>query len=519
VAEERPAESSRRPALAQAILDRASDAGGVPLHFVALDGSAAETTISALVGDALRLAASLREHGLRGGDVVAVRGANSLPYSRAVLACVLAGLTTLPLVSLLGDADVEQVLALSGARLLLSERRGPKRSLVGHLAAIAPSRSPEVALLDDGELVPAAIALPRVPEPWGADRFPADAAGPAFLLFTSGTTGAPKGVLHGYRSIMAEVRDWSAAVDLADSGHVFNAFPLGHVAGLDSLLTSVCLGRELTMVAAWDAAVAADALERYGATGGGSTPFYASTLFDEFDRRGTTTTTLISLQSGGGVVGAQLVRRAEKYGIAMIRAYGSTEHPSATSCRTAETLGERAETDGRPTGDTEILIVDERGRPVPDGADGEVWLRGTEQFIGYLSGDASELADGGWFRTGDLGRMRDSRLTITGRKKDIVIRGGENISVVEVEQLLAACPGVADAAVIGVPDERYGERVYAFVVRAEGADPVDLQAVRSHFARLGVARHKTPEWVREVAELPRGGLGKVQKHLLVPVRE
>jgi acyl-CoA synthetase (AMP-forming)/AMP-acid ligase II len=148
-----------------------------------------------------------------------------------------------------------------------------------------------------------------------------------------------------------------------------------------------------------------------------------------------------------------------------------------------------------------------------------VWLRGSEQFIGYLSGDASELADGGWFRTGDLGRMRDGRLTITGRKKDIVIRGGENISVVEVEQLLAACPGVADAAVIGVPDERYGERVYAFVVRADGADPVDLQAVRCHFARLGVARHKTPEWVREVAELPRGGLGKVQKHLLVPVRE
>jgi non-ribosomal peptide synthetase component E (peptide arylation enzyme) len=115
--------------------------------------------------------------------------------------------------------------------------------------------------------------------------------------------------------------------------------------------------------------------------------------------------------------------------------------------------------------------------------------------------------------------MRDGRLTITGRKKDIVIRGGENISVVEVEQLLTSFPGVADAAVVGVPDQRYGERVYAFVVRAEGAPPVDLTAVRAHFERLGVARHKTPEWVREVAEFPRSGLGKVQKHLLVPVRD
>ncbi|HEX3966251.1 MAG TPA: AMP-binding protein [Trebonia sp.] len=517
--EPRVTEAGRRPALVQAILDRAEDAGDIPLHFVALDGTVAETVIADLIDDALWLAAALRAHGLRGGDVVAVRGANSLPYSRAVLGCILAGVTTLPLVSLLGDADVGQALALSGARLLLSERRGPKRPLLEHLRTIAPARRPEIALLDEGVPVPGAVELPAVTGRWAADRFPAGPAAPAFLLFTSGTTGVPKGVLHGYGSILAEVHDWATAVDMTGAGHVFNAFPLGHVAGLDSLLTSICLGRELTMLAAWDAAVAADALERYGATGGGSSPFYASTLFDEFDRRGTTATTLVSLQSGGGVVGAHLVRRAEKYGITMIRAYGSTEHPSATSCRTFEALGDRAETDGRPTGGTEILIVDEQGRSVRDGVDGEVWLRGTEQFLGYLSGDTSELADGGWFRTGDLGRIRGGRLTITGRKKDIVIRGGENISVVEVEQLLASFPAVAEAAVVGVPDERYGERVYAFVVRAKGAPPVDLTAVRDHFARLGVARHKTPEWVREVAEFPRSGLGKVQKHLLVPVRD
>jgi cyclohexanecarboxylate-CoA ligase len=509
-------ETSTRPALVQALLDRRSDSGDVPLHFVALDGTSVDATLGEVLADALALAARLRAHGLVSGDVVAVRGANSLPYTRGVLAGVLAGLTVLPLVSLLGDADVEQVLHLSGARLLLSERRGPKRRLTDHLALIAARDRPEVVLLDEGPPVPGCVELPVVDGPWAVDRFPSSPGAPAFLLFTSGTTAQPKGVLHGYSSIWAEVHDWATDVDVADGGHVFAAFPLGHVAGLDSLLVAACLGRELTMLAAWDAAVAADALERFGATGGGSTPFYATTLFDEFDRRATTAASLRTLQSGGGVVGARLVRRAERYGITMLRAYGSTEHPSATSGRSHESLDDRAETDGRPTGDTQLRIVDEQGQDVPDGTDGEVWLRGREQFLGYLSGDTSALADGGWFRTGDVGRMRDGRLTITGRRKDILIRGGENISVIEVEELLVGCPGVADAAVIGVPDDRYGERVYAFVVRAPGAEAVELAGVRAHFAACGVARHKTPEWVHEVAELPRSGLGKVQKHLLRP---
>jgi acyl-CoA synthetase (AMP-forming)/AMP-acid ligase II len=507
-------ETSIRPPLVQALLDRRADSREVPLHFVALDGTSIDTKLGDFLDEALELAARLRALGLRSADIVAIRGGNTLDYSRGVAACVLAGLTVLPLVSLLGDADIEQVLGLSGARLLLSERCGPKRSLIDHLAAIAPRGAPAVALLDDGQPVSGSVDLPSADAPWPAHRF--RASSPAFLLFTSGTTGVPKGVLHGYSSVWAEVLDWAAAVDAIDGGHVFAAFPLGHIAGLDSLLTSLCLGRELTLLAGWNAAAAAGALERYGATCGAATPYYATTLFDEFDRRGSTATTLRILQTGGGVVGARLVRRASHYGITMVRAYGSTEHPSATSGRSYESLDERAETDGRPTGDTQVRIVDDKGLDVANGNDGEVWLRGSEQFLGYLSGATSEVTDDGWFRTGDVGRMVDGRLAITGRKKDILIRGGENISVVEVEQLLGDCPGVAEAAVIGMPDELYGERVYAFVVRSPGAQPVDLSAVRAHFTARGVARYKTPEWVREVPALPRNGLGKVQKYLLIP---
>jgi acyl-CoA synthetase (AMP-forming)/AMP-acid ligase II len=198
----------------------------------------------------------------------------------------------------------------------------------------------------------------------------------------------------------------------------------------------------------------------------------------------------------------------------MARAYGSTEHPSATACRSFESLAKRADTDGRPTGGTEVRIVDESGTDVPEGVSGEVLLRGPEQFLGYLDAGTESVSAGGWFHTGDLGRLSDGRLTITGRKKDIIIRGGENISVLEVEHILVGCPGVADAAVVGAPDERYGERVHAYVVRAAGGPAVDLETVRAHFAATGVARHKTPEWVGEVDELPRNALGKIQRHLL-----
>jgi acyl-CoA synthetase (AMP-forming)/AMP-acid ligase II len=496
--------ASVRPALVEALLERRRDSREVGLHFVALDGTTTETTLGAFLDDALELAARLHAHGLRPGDVVAVRGSNSLPFSVALVASVLAGVTVLPLVSLLGDADVEQVLALSGARLLLSEPSGPKRSLVDHLTVLAERTGPDVVVLGaTSEEVPGAVGLPAGAAAWSADSF---APGPAFLLFTSGTTGVPKGVLHGHSSIWAEVLDWAVAIDVVEAGHVFSAFPLGHIAGLDALLSSVCLGRELTMLAAWDAVVAADALERHGATGGGSTPFYATTLFDELERRGTVASSMRTLQSGGGVVGGLLVRRAERFGITMVRAYGSSEHPSATSCRSDESLEDRAETDGRPTGDTEVRIVD-----------GEVWLRGSEQFLGYVGAESEAFTEDGWFRTGDLGRLVDGRLTITGRLKDIIIRGGENISVVEVEALLAGCPGVADAAVVGLADEQYGERAHAFVVRSPGAPAVDLDAVRAHFAALGVARYKTPEWVHEVPALPRNAMGKVQKHRLAPV--
>ncbi|MET1042453.1 MAG: AMP-dependent synthetase, partial [Acidimicrobiales bacterium] len=189
------------------------------------------------------------------------------------------------------------------------------------------------------------------------------------------------------------------------------------------------------------------------------------------------------------------------------RAYGSTEHPSTTGARHSEPRAKRITTDGRPLAGVE-LCLDE---------DGEIWSRGPDLFSGYtdrqLTAEATD-ADG-WYRTGDIGMLDDEGwLTITDRAKDVIIRGGENISPAEVEDLLLRMPGVAEVAVVAAPDERLGEHGCAFIRPIAGTAAPDLEAIRAHLEAAGLARQKWPEEIREVADLPRTATGKVQKFAL-----
>jgi non-ribosomal peptide synthetase component E (peptide arylation enzyme) len=198
------------------------------------------------------------------------------------------------------------------------------------------------------------------------------------------------------------------------------------------------------------------------------------------------------------------------------RSYGCTEHPSITMGTLDDPLDKRAYTDGRPMLDVEMRLVDDDGTPVPDGEEGEVVSRGPDQFLGYMDPDmdADAFDAEGWFHTGDIGRVDpDGYLAITDRKKDIIIRGGENISAREVEEVLATHPKVQEAAVTPAADPKYGERVCAFVVPASGQD-LTLDEVLAHFQEKGVAKQKTPERLEVVSELPRTLAGKVQKYLL-----
>jgi acyl-CoA synthetase (AMP-forming)/AMP-acid ligase II len=226
--------------------------------------------------------------------------------------------------------------------------------------------------------------------------------------------------------------------------------------------------------------------------------------------------TLREFLTGAAPGPPSLIRRADAIGITAFRSYGSSEHPTVTAGGIADSLDRRAETDGRLIAGNEVRLVDAAGRDVPGGADGEILTRGPELFSGYADAalNAAAFLPGGWFRTGDVGRLdAGGYLTVTDRLKDIIIRGGENISSKEVEDLLREHPAVADVAVIPAPDPVMGERVCAVVVTRPGFS-FNVDEARAHFAAAGVARQKTPEVVMLVDELPRTPSGKVRKDVL-----
>jgi acyl-CoA synthetase (AMP-forming)/AMP-acid ligase II len=237
---------------------------------------------------------------------------------------------------------------------------------------------------------------------------------------------------------------------------------------------------------------------------------------DAVDRTGADISTLRECSLGAAPVSPLLVSRCERAGMRVFRRYGATEHPSITAGDPGDALDKRLSTEGRCMPGNRIRLVDDFGRDVKAGDEGEIASRGPERFLGYLdpSLDADAFLPGGWYRTGDLGRIDDDGyLVLTDRKKDVIIRGGENISSREVEDILTAHPDIAEAAAVARPDHRMGERVCAFVVPRESRT-VTLDSIREHFASRGVARQKTPEYLRLVDALPRNATGKVLKHVL-----
>jgi non-ribosomal peptide synthetase component E (peptide arylation enzyme) len=219
---------------------------------------------------------------------------------------------------------------------------------------------------------------------------------------------------------------------------------------------------------------------------------------------------------GGAGVPPSVVQQLHALGWGSSRSYGCTEHPSITMGALDDPPEKCAFTDGRPQRDVEVRLVDDDGNDVRPGSEGEVVSRGPDQFLGYMDPamDAEAFDDDGWFHTGDIGRFDDDGyLVITDRKKDIIIRGGENISAREVEEILATHPKVQESAVTAIADPRYGERVCAFVITRD-AQTLTLDEVLAHFKAEGVAKQKTPERLELVTEFPRTLSGKIQKYVL-----
>lgn len=485
------------------------------LHFHTEHGERSVLT-SALIQAGCQLARGLRAIGLVRGDAIAMQLPTCIETATLYLAALEIGAVLVPIVHIYGPTEVGFILRQSRARFLCVPQhwRGidflTRVEGLGHLpdlerVIVIGERTPPGGITLQTIEALAAKTPPVAAHPWPQAQ-PDDVC---LLLYTSGTTASPKGVQHTHRTVGAE---WLIPF-IDGAGPYLTPFPAGHIAGFNFLLRPFVTGTDMVFMDRWDPALAAELIERHRVRLSGGTPFHLQGLLEAAKRDGRDLSSLAAYSMGGTGVTPEHVEAADRAGFSGSRSYGLTEHSTVTNGWIDMPYAQRSQTDGRVQPGSCVRIVDEQDRELPVGSEGEILVQGPELFIGYTDPALNKHAftHDGWFRTGDIGRLDAAQcLTITDRKKDIVIRGGENISSQEVERVLASHPGVQDVAVVAQPDARYGEKVCAFIVLRPDAT-LDLPAVQAHFAATGVAKQKTPEGLVLVNELPRTASGKVKK--------
>ncbi|MHB8512205.1 MAG: AMP-binding protein [Actinomycetota bacterium] len=479
----------------------------------------ASTTFKQMHAEGQRLAGALHALGLRKGDVLAMEMPNWLEACLLYHAATALGIVVTPIIHIYQAKEVEFILAQSKAKAFVIPDDWHGIDYPAMLASIKP-RLPhlEHVIVVGEKVLEGAIAFKDLPL---SDEFPRPSISPDephILAYTSGTTADPKGVVHSHNTLLAECR----GIQLATGGDETDVFlcpnPIGHIAGIYSaLIAPFFLGyRKLVLMDGWDAKWALELIQEHGVTRTGGATFFLATLLNAPELNDFDTSKLTLFGLGGAGVPPTLVEQADVLGWGPKRSYGCTEHPSITMGAVGDPLVKRAYTDGKPGLDVSIRIVDPEGNDVSQGAEGEIISQGPDQFLGYMDPamDAEAFDALGWFHTGDIGRIdEDGYVTITDRLKDIIIRGGENISASEVEAVLATHPKVQESAVTAVPDAKYGERVCAFVITRDGTE-LTLEEVIAHFKAQGIAKQKTPERIELVTEFPRTLSGKVQKYVL-----
>jgi len=341
-----------------------------------------------------------------------------------------------------------------------------------------------------------------------------------WLYYTSGTTSDPKGARHCDTSVTASGVAMVERQHVADDDKFGLAFPFAHIGGVSNLSVSLSSGCTLVIAEAFDPAEATALFARHDVTlVGGGPAFFMAFLAEQRKQPGRSILPKLRLCSGGGApmpASQPYEIQSEMGGRGCGHAWGMTEAPIIAQNTPDDPDEKLAETEGRPLAGAEIKVVGFDGAPAGVGAEGELWIRGPMVCRGYIDEALTAAAfEGGWFHTGDVGYLdAEGYVTLTGRVKDIIIRKGENISATEIEDLLFAHPKVADAGVIGLPDEQRGERVCAVVELASGAEGLTLAEVGDYFRASGIMPQKIPEQIEVVESLPRNATGKVLKHEL-----
>jgi acyl-CoA synthetase (AMP-forming)/AMP-acid ligase II/alpha-ketoglutarate-dependent taurine dioxygenase len=469
--------------------------------------------------DARRLVTALADAGLMPGDVVAFQLPNWWEAVVAFYGLAMGGYVLVPIVPIYGHKEVRFILAESGARAYIS---ADQYGHVDFLDIVDGAKRDELPALDL-HIVVGEGATPARVQRFGWDHVarcePAatvatvDPDDVCVLAYTSGTTSNPKGVMHTHRTLFAELlhmRPW-----MTPGKPNLMGSPVAHATGmLGAVLSPMQLGENIHLIDRWDPARVLDVMLEADIGAGTGASVFLSTVIDHPDFTPAHAQRIHRVGLGGAPVPLALAERAAAHGIAIIRAYGSTEHPSITGCSFDDPAEKRHRTDGRPLVGVEVRLVDADGAHVSAGEPGEIWSRGPDLCAGYTDPALTARAfdDDGWYHTGDMGVAdADGFITITDRLNDVIIRGGENLSAAEIEGAIGAMPEVAEVAVVAMADERLGERACAVVRLTPDVPSLELAAITDHLAGLGLARQKWPEALEIVADFPRTASGKVRK--------
>lgn len=493
---------------------------GAPDKTAVVDLQGACYTYAELDDAAGRVAAFLKETGVTPGDFVSFQLPGWAEFTVVYMACLKAGAVANPVHPGFRAEELLYTLNKCETKVFFipsSFRQYDYPAMMTSLAPKIPSLR-EVVVVEKEKKAAQGIALGRIireysPLPSNGVRSADDLAA---VLFTSGTEGFPKGVMLTHNNIIASEKALAAALNITYLDVMLMPAPVAHAIGFHHGVTlSFMLGAKSVLQDIFKPGITLQLIERERCTCSmGATPFVYDIL-RTLRKKKYDISSLRFFLCGGAPIPRHMVKESLEAGMKVMGVYGSTESVPHTAVRPGDSIEKIIGTDGVAVPTVEVKVVDESRREVPAGVQGEEASRGPAVFVGYLKEPAltaKVLDDQGWYYSGDLCTMdRDGYIRITGRKKDIIIRGGENISSTEVENILLQHPNVREAGVVAMPDQRLGERACAYVVLDNPDQGLTLEEMRVFFKEKDVAKCKYPERIEIVEILPRTASGKIKK--------
>ncbi|MBZ9157166.1 medium-chain fatty-acid--CoA ligase [Escherichia coli] len=498
-------------------------ARAMPDKIAVVDNHGASYTYSALDHAASCLANWMLAKGIESGDRIAFQLPGWCEFTVIYLACLKIGAVSVPLLPSWREAELVWVLNKCQAKMFFAPTLFKQTRPVDLILPLQNQLPQLQQIVGVDKLAPAtsSLSLSQII----ADNTPLTTAITthgdelAAVLFTSGTEGLPKGVMLTHNNILASERAYCARLNLTWQDVFMMPAPLGHATGfLHGVTAPFLIGARSVLLDIFTPDACLALLEQQRCTCMlGATPFVYD-LLNVLEKQPADLSALRFFLCGGTTIPKKVARECQQLGIKLLSVYGSTESSPHAVVNLDDPLSRFMHTDGYAAAGVEIKVVDDARKTLPPGCEGEEASRGPNVFMGYFDEPeltARALDEEGWYYSGDLCRMDDAGyIKITGRKKDIIVRGGENISSREVEDILLQHPKIHDACVVAMPDERLGERSCAYVVLKAPHHSLSLEEVVAFFSRKRVAKYKYPEHIVVIEKLPRTASGKIQKFLL-----